>query len=123
MRPILKEQAQDRSKGEYLHYYLAHNTIPKDIVAVVPIKTLDPPDFLKQEWNQTLKECGFKLIRLFTDHHRNQIVYNKQLAEVIIMRGKNPIIPEVATCVPNITVHRENSIENLINKITFNEIS
>ena len=40
---------------------------------IVLIYTLDPPQPLKDQRDETLRECGHKLLRILIDHHRSQI--------------------------------------------------
>ncbi len=80
---------------------------------MVPLKIIDPPQPLKDQWDETLRECGHKLLRILIDHHRSQISY-KEMAHDKINQASHIIIPEFVTNIPEIGENFEEAIENLI---------
>ena len=79
---------------------------------------LDPPTSFKQKWDTILKECGLKLTRLLVDHHQSQIAQNEQLAEDVITKANDLIIPEFISSNPDVITTIENSIQKLLNETT-----
>jgi len=94
LRSILKNKVQATTKCDFLRNHVARNFLPKGVPPKVPIKIVDPPPSLKEKWEAALMECGNKLTRILIDFHKDQILHFKELAQDLIMRGSQIIIPE-----------------------------
>ena len=81
---------------------------------MVPLKIVDPPQCLKEQWDETLKECGQKLLRILIDHHKSQISFYEEMAHDKINQASHIIIPEFVSNIPEIGENFEEAIENLI---------
>jgi len=53
---------------------------------------------------------------LLVHHHQNQIAHNEQLAEDVITKTNNLIIPEFISSTPDVMTTIENSIQKLVKK-------
>ena len=84
---------------------------------MVPLKIIDPPQPLKDQWDEMLRECSHKLLRILIDHQRSQISSYKEIAHDKINQVNHIIIPEFVTNIPKIGENLEEAIENLIAEI------
>ena len=88
---------------------------------MVPLKIVDPPQCLKEQWDEALKECGHNFLRILIDHHKSQISFYEEMAHDKINQASDIIIPEFVSNIPEIGENFEEAIENLImetNRIT-----
>ena len=81
---------------------------------MVPLKIADPSQSLKDQWDDTLKECGHKLLRILIDYYKSQISSYEELAHDKITQASHIIIPEFVSNIPDIGETFEKEIENLI---------
>ena len=114
LRPILKDKAKAVSKYEFLRHCAAIDYVPKGVLPIVPLKITDPPTPLKEQWNETIVECGNKLLRILIEFHLSQIKSKEEMAQDIITRASHIILPEFVADVPNIGDKIEETIEDLL---------
>ena len=111
LRPILKDKSRISAKYQFLRNCLTDDIIPK---GVLPLKIHNTPESLKQKWEDMLKECGHKLLRILIDFHRDQISSLEDLAQETITQANTIILPEFVTNIPSIGEDIEDAMENLI---------
>ena len=114
LKPILKGKARANSKYQFLRHCMARDLIPKGMTPKVPLKIENPPQALKDQWDETLRDCGAKLLRILMSHHRDQISSFEEMAHDQINQASHLIIPEFVSNFPNIGNEIEEAIENLI---------
>ena len=102
------------SKYEFLNHCTAVDYIPKGVLPVVPLKIVDPPAQLKAKWNDTIVECGNKLMRILIDFHLELIKSREEMAQDTITRASQIILPEFVTDIPNIGDKIEEAIEDVV---------
>ena len=94
LRPILKDKSQISAKYQFLRNCLTDDIILK---GVLPLKIHNTPESLEQKWEDMLKECGHKLLRILIDFHRDQISSLEDLAQETITQANTIILPEFMT--------------------------
>ena len=114
LKPILRGKARAVSKYQFLRHCTSRDLLPKGVTPVVPLKIADPSQSLKDQWDDTLKECGHKLLRILIDYHKSQISSYEELAHDKITQASHIIIPEFVSNIPDIGETFEEEIENLI---------
>ena len=114
LRPILKDKAKAVSKYEFLKHCTAIDFVPKGVLPVVPLKIADPPAQLKAKWNDTIVECGNKLMNILIDFHLEHIKSKEEIAQDTITRASQIILPEFVTDIPDIGDKIEEAIEDLL---------
>jgi len=102
------------SKYQFLRHYMARDLIPKGMTPKVPLKIDNPPQALKDQWDETLQDCGAKLLRILMSHHRDQISSFEEMAHDQINQVSHLIMPEFVSNFRNIGNEIEEAIENLI---------
>ena len=118
MCQILKDKSRADAKCELLCSGLAHKTIPKGDTPIVPLKIMNAPKALEDEWHSILQDCGQKLTRTLFNYHQGQIATYEQLAKETILNGTQMILPEYITKFPNIPVKMENSLQDLLCEVS-----
>ena len=102
------------SKCDFLRSCIARDIYPKGTTPVVPLKIMDTPEHLKNEWEGILSDCARKLTKALVNFHHSKIVRQEQLAEKVVFDASQLIIPEHITDVPDIPSKIESSIQSLL---------
>ena len=68
----------------------------------MPLKIKDAPEELKTKWTNVLNDCARQLTQILVEHHHSQIVQQEHLAEKVITKASQEILPEHITNIPNI---------------------
>ena len=68
----------------FLRRCTTYDLIPQGVQVNVPLRIADPPAFLKEKWERTLKECSKELPRILVDFHQRQISKFEELTDETI---------------------------------------